>query len=102
MSNYWITIGFLILLLLMVSQYGIAQEIAPKEEINIDDLGDVSDEFQEYFFEALKQKAITNYDKAIEALEKCIEIDSDSDFLYLELGKNYLELKQYRQGRRAL
>ena len=52
-----------------------SQEIEPKQEINIDDLGNVSDEFQELFFEALKQKAITNYDKAIEALEKCIEID---------------------------
>ena len=75
-----------------------SQEIEPKQEINIDDLGNVSDEFQELFFEALKQKAITNYDKAIEALEKCIEIDPKPDYLYLELGKNYLELKQYQKA----
>ncbi len=29
-----------------------------------DDLGNVEDEFQEYFFEALKQKGIENYDRA--------------------------------------
>ncbi|WP_159090917.1 tetratricopeptide repeat protein [Aquimarina aquimarini] len=75
-----------------------SQEIEPKQEVNIDDLGNVSDEFQELFFEALKQKAITNYDKAIEALEKCVEIDANSNFLYLELAKNYLELKLYEQA----
>ena len=76
----------------------LAQEIEPKQEVNIDDLGNVSDEFQENFFEALKQKAITNHDKAIKALEKCIEIDPTPNFLYLELGKNYLELKLYEQA----
>ena len=30
-----------------------------------DDLGNVTDEFQELFYEALQQKAIENYDKAI-------------------------------------
>jgi tetratricopeptide (TPR) repeat protein len=75
-----------------------SQDIEPKQEVNIDDLGNVSDEFQENFFEALKQKAITNYDKAIEALKKCIEIDPKPDFLYLELGKNYIELKQFHNA----
>ncbi len=75
-----------------------SQEIEPKQDINIDDLGNVSDEFQESFFEALKQKAITNYDKAIEALEKCIEIDPTPNYLYLELGKNYLEIKVYSKA----
>ena len=63
-----------------------------------DDLGDVSDEFQEAFFEALKQKAITNYEKAIDALEKCIKIDPEPIILYYELGKNYLELKEYKSA----
>ena len=31
----------------------VGQEIEPKQEVNIDDLGNVSDEFQEFFFEAL-------------------------------------------------
>ncbi|GAA4272207.1 hypothetical protein GCM10022258_15010 [Aquimarina gracilis] len=75
-----------------------SQEIEPKQDVNIDDLGDVSDEFQENFFEALKQKAITNYDKAIEALDKCIEIDPKPNFLYSELGKNYLALKVFERA----
>ncbi|WP_211074196.1 tetratricopeptide repeat protein [Aquimarina sp. MMG016] len=67
-------------------------------QINIDDLGNVSDRFQENFFEALKQKAITNYDKAIESLQTCIEINPKPVILYSELGKNYLKLKQYKKA----
>ena len=58
-----------------------------------DDLGNVSDEFQELFFEALKQKAIENYDRAVEALQKCIDLDDSQSVLYYELGKNYKYLK---------
>ncbi len=90
---------YLYILFFAIGYAGIyAQEIQPKQEINIDDLGNVSDEYQEFFFEALKQRAITNYDKAIEALEKCIAIDPEPEYLYLELGKNYLELKLYQKA----
>ena len=75
-----------------------AQEIQPQMDINVDDLGDNSDKFQEYFFEALKQKAITNHQKAIQALEKCIEMDDLKGILYVEPGKNYLALKVYDQA----
>ena len=44
-----------------------AQEI---ETPPTDDLGNVSDAFQENFFEALKQKGIENYELALIALEK--------------------------------
>lgn len=94
MTKYSLYIGFC-LVFFIGSTSAVAQEIEPKMEINIDDLGNVSDEFQENFFEALKQKAITNYEKAIDALQKCIDIDSKPLYLYLELGKNYLELNQY-------
>ena len=43
----------------------------------------------------MKQKAITNHEKAIKALEKCIEIDDEPIVLYSELAKNYLALKVY-------
>ena len=89
---------FFLCLFGVTAHLSFSQEIEPKQEINIDDLGDVSDEFQENFFEALKQKAITNHDKAIAALEKCVEIDPSPNYLYLELGKNYLELKLYEQA----
>lgn len=98
MNNNWKHICILCLFLEVGYIPAFSQDIEPKQDVNVDDLGDVSDEFQENFFEALKQKAITNYDKAIEALEKCVEIDPDSKYLYLELGKNYLELKSYQKA----
>ncbi|WP_299883775.1 tetratricopeptide repeat protein [uncultured Lacinutrix sp.] len=60
-----------------------------------DDLGNVSDEYQELFYEALKQKGIENYDKAVIALQKCIDIDDSEAILYFELGKNYNKLKNF-------
>ncbi|WP_438710580.1 tetratricopeptide repeat protein [Aquimarina muelleri] len=98
MSSNWKHIYSLYLFLGISCSTVFSQDIEPKQDVNVDDLGNVSDEFQELFFEALKQKAITNYDKAIEALEKCVEIDSSSKYLYLELGKNYLELKSYQKA----
>ena len=67
-----------------------------------DDLGNVTDEFQELFYEALQQKAIENYDKAIVALQKCIAIDDSESILYFELGKNYNKLKNYGSAEDAL
>ncbi len=87
-----------LMILLCLGKEVSAQEIEPKQEINIDDLGNVSDNFQEYFFEALKQKGIQNYDKAIEALNKCIEIDAMPVYLYYELAKNQLSLKKYDEA----
>ncbi len=60
-----------------------------------DDLGNVEDEFQEYFFEALKQKGIENYNRAVEALHKCLNLDSKKPVIYFELGKNYNKLKNF-------
>lgn len=67
-----------------------------------DDLGNVEDEFQELFFEALKQKGIENYDRAVEALQKCIAIDKSPAVLYFELGKNYIKLKNFGAAEDAL
>lgn len=101
MSKHWKHIGFFWLFFSIGVQLTYTQEIAPKEEVNIDDLGNATDKFQELFFEALKQKAITNYDKAIDALEECMEIDSKSTFIYFELGKNQLALKQYEKAEKS-
>lgn len=60
-----------------------------------DDLGDVEDKFQELFYEGLKQKAIENYDRSVEAFLKCIAIDNSVPVLYFELGKNYSQLKNF-------
>ncbi len=60
-----------------------------------DDLGIAEDKFQEAFFEALKQKGIENYERSVEALLKCVEIDKKPAVLYFELGKNYMQLKNF-------
>ena len=67
-----------------------AQEVQnPLQEVAEDDLGEVSDAFQEHFFEALKQKAIENYEKAIIALRECEKIQPNNPVVFFELGKNY-------------
>jgi tetratricopeptide (TPR) repeat protein len=63
-----------------------AQNIVLSEEDNA--------AFQTSFFEALKQKAIKNYPKAIENLEKCYQIDSSNTAVQFELSKNYFLLKK--------
>lgn len=61
-------------------------------------LGEVSDEFQDCFFEALKQRGIENYEKAISTLLHCQEIDAQNAAVSFELGKNYLTLKNYQSA----
>lgn len=63
-----------------------------------DNLGNVENRFQEYFFEALKQKAIENPKKAITALEKAIELQPEEAILYVEMGKNQHALKNYSEA----
>ncbi|ASV30150.1 tetratricopeptide repeat protein [Maribacter cobaltidurans] len=54
-----------------------------------------SDEFQESFFEGLKQQGIQNYDKAINAFLKCKNLEPEKDVVSFELAKSYLLNKQY-------
>ncbi len=78
------------------------QLIAQEIEGPTDDLGNVSDSFQENFFEALKQKGIENYELAIEALlkaEKAAKEDEKAKaVVYFELGKNQTFLKRYEDA----
>ncbi|MDX1542843.1 MAG: tetratricopeptide repeat protein [Christiangramia sp.] len=87
---------FIILIMVLLVFPVNSQEVPqPLQDVNQDDLGNVTDEFQEYFFEALKQKGIENYEKAITALEKCLGLDAEKAVVYFELGKNYRELEQF-------
>jgi tetratricopeptide (TPR) repeat protein len=66
-----------------------------------DNLGDVTDAFQEHFFEALKQKAIENYELALAALnkaEKAAKSEENKAVVYFEMGKNQTYLKEYAQA----
>ncbi len=65
---------------------------------NPEDIASASDNFQMSYFESLKQKAIQNYDKAIEALEKCEKIDPKNAAVFFEYGKNYFLLKDYKNS----
>lgn len=63
-----------------------------------DDIALAEDAFQDNFYESLKQKGIENYDKAITALEKCLKLQPQNATVYYELGKNYLNLKDYKKA----
>ncbi len=54
--------------------------------------------FQTFFFEALAQKAIGNYDKAIYALEACHDIDKKDRAVLFELSKNYTYQLKYTEA----
>lgn len=73
------------IIFIFITTFSFSQEV--KEESRL--------KFQEYFFEALKQKAIQNYDKAIESLEKCYAIDSKNTALLFEFSKNYTYQREY-------
>lgn len=64
-------------------------------QTNLEDIAMATDEYQDSFYESLKQKGIENYDKAIVSLEKCIKLKPNDAVAYFELGKNYLSLKDY-------
>jgi tetratricopeptide (TPR) repeat protein len=65
-------------------------------------------QFQQYFFKALSEKSIKNYQKAIENLEFCNELSPNDTSVLFEFSKNYLllnrivEAKQYIEKALAL
>ena len=67
-----------------------------------DDLGNVSDDFQVHFFEALKQKGIENYELALNALDKAQVTAKDNQenkaVVYFEKGKNLTALKRFEEA----
>lgn len=67
-------------------------------QAGIEEIKKDSDKFQDYFFEALKQKGIENYDRAIASLEKCLKIEPENAVIHFELGKNYLAQKNYKSA----
>ena len=87
----------LLLIGILYSTTFVAQENLGDEPT--DDLGNVTDAFQENFFEALKQKSIENYELALNALDKAEKAsDGNNDVLAVisfEKAKNNIELKRY-------
>lgn len=82
-----------------ISLFGYAQDKDNlTEDINIDELGNNTDEFQEVFFKAIAQRAVENPEKAIEELEKCLELQPENTAVFYELAKNYIDLKDYKEA----
>ena len=77
--------------LVAVSQEDVASNeamLVEQEEIN----------FQTFFFEAIQQKSIGNFDKAVFALEACNNIEKDNVAVLFELSKNYAFLFKYKEA----
>lgn len=90
------SLGFFLIPLQIPAQ----ENPAPNIDIDIENSAEVflesySDEFQENFFEALKQKGIENYDKSINFLLKCKQLDATNPVVDHELAKVYFENRQY-------
>lgn len=84
----------------MTSPVLYAQE---EQELDVEQSAEVfleeySDDFQENFFEALKQKGIENYDKAINLLLKCKQLDETNRVVDHELAKAYYEDNKFTLG----
>lgn len=62
---------------------------------NPDAIALVDDQLENSFYEAVKQRGIENYDKAIVSIQKCIEKEPKNAAFQYELGKNYLSLRNY-------
>jgi len=58
-------------------------------------LEEYTDEFQNTFFEALKQKGIQNYDRAINLLLECKQLNVAASVIDHELAKTYFLDKNY-------
>ena len=80
----------------------IPKGMSAQDKLATDDLGNVSDNFQVHFFEALKQKGIENYELALNALEKAEVAAGDNQVnkavVYFEKGKNLAFLKRFEDA----
>lgn len=70
-------------------------------QVNPEEVETASNEFENNFYEALKQKAIENYDKAIISLDKCLQKEPNNPEVHFQLGVNYLALKSYSDAESA-
>ncbi len=67
-------------------------------QVEPEDIAIASDEFEVAFYESIKQKGIQNHDKALESLAKCLKLQPSNDVILFEIGKNNLELKNYKDA----
>ena len=87
-----ILIGIFVIPFIVISQ----EDVTSTEEIIVEQQ-DIN--FQTFFFEALQQKAIGNYDKAIFALDACYDLDNKNVAVLFELSKNYSFTHKYQEAK---
>lgn len=88
---------FITFLILFIT-FGYNQVSFAQETPNPEEIAAVDDAFENNFYDALTQKAIENYDRAIVSLQKCLDKEANNPVIYHELGKNYFALKQYAEA----
>jgi tetratricopeptide (TPR) repeat protein len=74
------------------------QSITSFSQVEPEDIAVDSSEFQEAFYESLREKGIENYDKAVNALQKCLILEPNNSVVHFELGKNYFAQKDYKKA----
>lgn len=97
MKKKVLLIGFMASSILL-PQRNFAQEspkVVQEEESAELYLEEYTDKFQETFFEALKQKGIQNYDRAINLFLECKQMQSNTATLDYELSKVFFLDKKY-------
>ena len=89
-ANFYMMKGTGYMLLLAIAFFSFSMTSNAQEEESAElSLIEYTDEFQELFFEALKQKGIENYDKAINLLLKCKQLSPNNSVVDHELAKAY-------------
>jgi len=86
------TVSFFLFLVLLCNSAVLLAQTEPEE------IKPETDKFQDSFYEALLQKGIENYDKAIVALEECLKLKHNDATVYFEMGKNYFASKDYQRA----
>lgn len=85
---YIIFNGLLLVPIMIFAQ----EDVASQEEMQVEQQ---RINFDTFFYEALQQKGIDNFDKAIYALEACQDIDPDNLAVLFEFSKNYFFQNKY-------
>mgnify|MGYP000097251830 CR=1 FL=1 len=84
-------LSLLSLFFILISVNNFSQDSIPEAK----DLTEEKElKFQQFFFKALSEKSIGNYQKAIENLESCNQILAGDVAVFYEFSKNYLQLNK--------
>ena len=85
--------GFVVLCIL-ISSFGVQAQGATDSLLSVSQ-DSTHVKFQNHFYDAMKQKALENYSKAIDALVLCKSLNPTESVVFHELGINHFKLKQY-------